>query len=174
LEQLTPLGWRLRRAVRGLLPRKMHPWHGWPDDVYIVSYPRLGYTWLRRLLAHVLEPNRDWDVTVLALVVPDVYGPRPQGWIERRPHIVRSYEPYQPSYQRVIYLYRDGRDVAVSYYDYPTKVHGYRGSFAFSLRSSLLADYHMVRGRATCGPGSLRSIQSIFLLLGTRRWLLTL
>jgi hypothetical protein len=32
------------------------------------------------------------------------------------PRIIKSHDPYTPTYKRVVYIVRDGRDVAVSYY----------------------------------------------------------
>jgi hypothetical protein len=43
---------------------------------------------------------------------------------------MKSHESYTPTYPRVVYLVRDGRDVAVSYYNFHCTLHGYTGSFA--------------------------------------------
>ena len=115
-----------------------------PNDVYLVSYPRSGNTWLRYLLANLLEPDGDWNVDNLSQVIPDIHQPWPDDWIERSPRIVKSHKAWQPDYPQVVYLYRDGRDVAVSYFDFQRKLRGYKESF-----DTFLEDYmqgHMPYG----------------------------
>jgi len=100
-----------------------------PSDVFLVSYPRSGNTWVRYLLANLLEPERDWDINNLRRVVPDIYESFPANWLQRSPRVLKSHEPFTSRYKNVIYLYRDGRDVAVSYYDYMKKLHKYEDDF---------------------------------------------
>ena len=47
---------------------------------------------------------------------------------------MESNESYQPNYPRVIYLVRDGRDIAVSYYNFYQTIKGYSGTFEEFLR----------------------------------------
>lgn len=125
---------RTKRAILRLLGREHSaPWREpldiREDDVFLVSYPRSGNTWLRYLLANLLEPGQEWNITNLSRVVPDIHEPWPRDWISRTPRLLKSHQPYRPYYPRVIYLYRDGRDVAVSYYDFLRKLKGYRSTF---------------------------------------------
>lgn len=87
------------------------------DDVFLVSYPKSGNTWLRFMLAYCLHDieSESVDFHNIQTLIPDIYV----GWPtnkKTRPRIMKSHEPYTPRYPRVIYLYRDGRDVIVSYY----------------------------------------------------------
>ena len=90
-----------------------------PDDLFLVSYPRSGNTWLRFLLANVLRPGETVTFGTMARVVPDVYD-EPDAALRKlpRPRALKSHEPYDPRYPSVLYLVRNPVDVAVSYYHY--------------------------------------------------------
>jgi hypothetical protein len=54
--------------------------------------------------------------------VPDIYINRdPQLQLLPRPRYFKSHEAYRPEYRRVIFIVRDPRDVAVSYYHFVRK-----------------------------------------------------
>jgi hypothetical protein len=89
-------------------------------DAFLVSYPKSGNTWLRFMLTDLLGGRRadfDADSTVVAEVGAHRTAPAvlPDGG-----RLIKSHEPYagphKRSYRKAIYLVRDGRDVAVSYY----------------------------------------------------------
>lgn len=107
------------------------------NDVVLVSYPRSGNTWMRYLLANLLAPGEDWNITNVGRVVPDIYEKMLPDPVKTSPRILKSHEPFREGYPRVIYLYRDGRDVAVSYYDFYTKLRGYQESFEAFLTKML-------------------------------------
>lgn len=88
-------------------------------DVFLVSYPRSGNTWVRFLIANVLKPaGVEIDFHNVQDYVPELG--RNNDIISRMesPRVVKSHSLYESSYPRVIYLVRDGRDVYVSYYHY--------------------------------------------------------
>jgi hypothetical protein len=86
------------------------------DDTFIVSFPRSGNTWTQFLLTNLLCDGPA-DFRVLEHFVPDVHQRTDAELLAaRRPRIIKSHAPYDRRYPRVIYLVRDGRDVAVSYY----------------------------------------------------------
>lgn len=115
------------------------------DDTFLVSYPRSGNTWMRYLLANLLKPGNRWHIKNINEVVPDIYQVDISS--HPRPRIIKSHEPYSGNYPKVIYMYRDGRDVAVSYYDLSRTAFGYTGSFNdFVLQ--------MLRGGKDVGFGS--------------------
>jgi len=82
---------------------------------------------MRYLLANILRPNCSWHINNLNDVVPDIY----QVSIENctGSGVIKSHEPYTRNYNKVIYMYRDGRDVAVSYYNLSKTAFGFTGSF---------------------------------------------
>ncbi len=120
----------LRKLGLGALPidRSMPPVM-YPDDRYLVSYPRSGNTWLRYLIANLLDPDTDWTESNLQQIVPDLHDYTFLQTDYPRPRYIKSHEPYKPQYTHVLMLYRDGRDVAVSYHNYLRTVRG--RSFTF-------------------------------------------
>jgi hypothetical protein len=107
------------------------------DDVYVVTYPRSGTTWMQYML-HLLTTPGEVDFSHLNEVSP---------WFERSlsvgfmnaadferypgPRIFKSHLPWGwlPRPGRYVYIWRDGRDVAVSYYHFYRSHLGFRGDF---------------------------------------------
>lgn len=108
-----------------------------PDDVFLVSYPRSGNTWMRFLLAHLMYPENEWTVDNIQQIIPDIYDTRSIGIIGTKPRIIKSHEQNTSKYKKVLYLYRDGRDVSVSYFDYMKKLHNYSSGFGSFLHEML-------------------------------------
>lgn len=105
------------------------------DDIFLVSYPRSGNTWLRHLLACLRYPDRQWGHHNLNEAVPDMY--EVGAGMDRlpSPRFIKSHEPYDSRYPKVIYLYRDPRDVAVSYYKMLTCEKQYTENFSRFLQT---------------------------------------
>jgi len=91
------------------------------DDIFLVSYPRSGNTWTRFLIGNVMSPDEPVTFANLELRVPSIYT-FPNRVLRRLPRILKSHDVYDPRYPRVIYIVRDPRDVAVSFYHYNLKV----------------------------------------------------
>jgi hypothetical protein len=106
-----------------------------PRDVFLVSYPKSGNTWVRFMLADLLsgrDAAADFDRD--SVIIADVGSHR--GTPEVLPgggRLIKSHEPYagprRRFYRRAIYLVRDGRDVAVSYYYTLIRRGMYEGEF---------------------------------------------
>lgn len=88
------------------------------DDVFVVSYPKSGNTWVRFLLANALYPDADVDFHTIHDLVPEVGKEDVRRAALPPPRILKSHAPYRAVYPRVIYILRDGRDVYTSYYHY--------------------------------------------------------
>ncbi len=87
------------------------------EQTYIVSYPRSGNGWIRFLLANILYPEKDVNYISVNTFMPDACQ-RSQWheWGVKNTAILKHHSCFLPEYRKVIYLYRDGRDVALSLY----------------------------------------------------------
>jgi O-antigen chain-terminating methyltransferase len=91
------------------------------DDVFLVSYPKSGRTWLRFLIGNYLSGNQADFPNSYQNWVPDLdYNPQQCCQLER-PRFIQSHRSYTPEFIRIVYIVRDGRDVAVSYYFHALK-----------------------------------------------------
>jgi Sulfotransferase domain len=93
-----------------------------PDDVYLTSYPRSGNTWTRFLLGNLLNLNDPVTFGNIESRVPEIYF-NADHVLRRlpRPRLLKSHEPFHPNYPQIIYIVRDPRDVAVSFYHHNIK-----------------------------------------------------
>jgi len=95
----------------------------WPDDVFLVSFPKSGNTWTRFLVGNLIHQDDRVSFVNIERVVPDIAGfSRKEFRLIPRPRVIKSHDCFDPRYRRVIYLVRDPRDVAVSSYYYAKKM----------------------------------------------------
>ncbi len=93
-----------------------------PDDTFIVSYPRSGNTWTRFLIANLLFGGQPVSFANIELLIPDAeaqssrYMKRVRG-----PRVIKTHQYFDHRYPKVLYITRDPRDVAVSYYNFSRK-----------------------------------------------------
>ncbi len=93
-----------------------------PDDTFIVSYPRSGNTWTRFLVANLLHPQEAATFANIERLVPDAEAQSSRYMLRiPSPRTIKSHSYFDPRYPRVIYIVRDPRDVALSYYDFSRK-----------------------------------------------------
>jgi peroxiredoxin len=116
----------VRSPVEAFVPRA--------DDIFVVTYPRSGTTWMQMIL-YQLTTEGGMDFPHITQVCP---------WFERSlkdgtafdalpaPRVFKSHLSYRKIPKgpcRYIYVARDGKDVAVSYYHFCTTHMGYQGTF---------------------------------------------
>ncbi len=94
----------------------------YPDDVFLVSYPRSGNTWTRFLLGNLIYQDAPVTFSNIESRIPEIYF-NPDRMLRAlpRPRMLKSHESFQPQYPHVIYIVRDPRDVAVSFYHHNVK-----------------------------------------------------
>lgn len=94
----------------------------YPGDTFIVSYPRSGNTWTRFLVANLLHPEETVTFTNVERLVPDTSSQSNRA-LKRtpRPRTIKTHEYFDARYKKVLYIVRDPRDVALSYYDFQRK-----------------------------------------------------
>jgi hypothetical protein len=109
------------QKVFGLRPPGRHV-QVFPDDVFLVSYPKSGNTWTRFLIANLVYPQKSPDFSNINDLLPD-----PEAMAKRdlerltRPRILKSHQYFDPRYQKVVYIVRDPRDVVLSEYYFDIK-----------------------------------------------------
>lgn len=92
-----------------------------PTDVFIVTYPKSGTTWLRFMVANVIHQEMS-DLKAMYTVVPDINDvylnriPLHTYAALADPRFFVLHAPYDPALRRTVYVMRDPRDTMVSYY----------------------------------------------------------
>ncbi|MGA7446059.1 MAG: sulfotransferase domain-containing protein [Terriglobales bacterium] len=122
----------MRSAARYALGRdsSLRRHEVWPDDIFLVSFPKSGNTWTRFLLGNLMNPDKPVGFDDIESVVPDIaVFPRADFRKLKPPRLIKSHDCFDPRYRRVIYIIRDPRDVAVSLYYYAKKVKNIDDSF---------------------------------------------
>jgi hypothetical protein len=94
----------------------------YPDDTFVVSYPRSGNTWTRFLIANLVYPEKNVGFINIEKLIPDTSSQSNRALKSTpRPRIIKTHEYFDHRYPKVIYIVRDPRDVALSYYDFQRK-----------------------------------------------------
>lgn len=94
----------------------------YPDDIFLVSYPRSGNTWTRLLMVNLLYPQENVTFANIERFIPDAHW-QSNRTLKRtpRPRIIKTHQYFDPRYRKMIYIVRDPRDIALSYYDFQRK-----------------------------------------------------
>ncbi|HEU4885615.1 MAG TPA: sulfotransferase domain-containing protein [Longimicrobium sp.] len=125
IDKAVPKSWaaRLHRArIRLRFVEYQARYAGSPDDIFIVTYPKSGTTWLQ-MIVYQLTTDGAMDFTHIAEVSPHLEERMmPRGLqisdLRSTPRVVKSHLPYfliPRGPGRYIYGVRNGLDVAVSY-----------------------------------------------------------
>ena len=137
----------LKQRVRRSLTRRRFVKSIRPSDVFIVTYPRSGTTWLRYLIANIMNADSREDITFrsfrdYAPDINDLYAA--QGTLDEYvslpdPRLFSIHARYDAHFPHVVYVLRDPRDVMVSYYHYRLKR---ERTYGGSLQEFLKSDDH--------------------------------
>jgi hypothetical protein len=99
------------------------------DDVFLVSYPRSGNTWLRFMLLQARPGFHKEDFQRIEEIIPDMHGGKPW-FLCRRANVIKSHLTYWQPFRRVVYLVRDGRAATYSNWKYQWDEGKHRFSFS--------------------------------------------
>ena len=110
----------IKRALGLHMPGRMLD--VFPDDTFLVSYPKSGSTWVRFLVANLRSPEKDPDFTNINDLFTD-YGAFSKRALNRlpRPRTMKSHQYFDPRYRKVLYIVRDPRDVVLAEYHFGIK-----------------------------------------------------
>ena len=103
----------------------------YPEDTFLVSYPRSGNTWVRNIVARILYPSENIvSLKHLNLLVPDIHKDMPQGIPgaapSTAPRVIKTHRPFPlrhnkldgALYKRNIYVSRHPYKVVLSLFHY--------------------------------------------------------
>jgi hypothetical protein len=94
----------------------------YPDDTFLVSFPRSGNTWTRFLVCNLIYPDDPVTFAELESRIPEIYDVTDRTLRAfPRPRIIKSHESFDPRYKKILYVVRDPRDVLLSYYEFQLK-----------------------------------------------------
>jgi len=119
LDTINQLGYAVKYVLG--LDRAGNNLTVFPDDTFIVSYPKSGNTWMRFLIGNLIYPE-GVDFSNINKKIPDP-GDVSKRHLKRlpRPRYIKSHSPYDPRYRKVILIVRDPRDVVLSEYHFDIK-----------------------------------------------------
>jgi len=124
--------------------RKLTPKQMRNDDIYLVSYPRSGNTWISFLIINVIILYLDLNIEVnffnIHTFIPDIHLSREIPERLQFPpfrRIIKSHSSYNPFYKNIFLLVRDPRDVMVSYYHYRKNLGEYQNDISSFIRENI-------------------------------------
>lgn len=116
--------------IRNIVVARRHRYLD-PRDIMIASYPKSGNTWLRMLLSSLVAGQID-SFDDLPSYVPEleVLGRMKNAYrLQSGGRMVKTHEQWTERYCRGVYVVRDCRDVAVSYYWHQLSTGQFAGEF---------------------------------------------
>lgn len=99
-----------------------------PDDIFVASYPKSGNTWLRFILANMKSKGEEITFQNIDQYVPDVYTSKHIINSQTQRRMIKTHQALFDHYPRTVYIYRDYRDVLVSFYHYETALQHFNGT----------------------------------------------
>jgi sulfotransferase family protein len=104
------------------LDKSGHNFVTYPDDTFIVSFPKSGNTWTRFLIANLLQLDPPVTFLDMERLVPSIDGQTRRFFKAMpRPRVLKDHAAFTPQYKNVIYIVRDPRDVALSAHNFLLK-----------------------------------------------------
>lgn len=105
------------------------------DDTFLCSYPKSGNTWVRFLVANLLEQKLEITFRNIDDYVPEIELHKERlNHLSKRP-LMKTHWNLFYLFPKTIYLVRDPRDAYISLYHYATKNGWFAGSLPDFLRT---------------------------------------
>jgi len=95
-----------------------YPFHS--EDRFIVSFPKSGSTWLRFIIGSYIT-DEEFDFHKGRVLITDIHADKELALAQEPPRLLKSHDPYNPNYQKVLHIVRDVRSVVISYYYHQLK-----------------------------------------------------
>ncbi len=105
------------------------------DDIFIVSYPKSGNTWLRFLIANMLDNKNTITFNNIDNYVHGIHSAKDIINKKTSKRFIKSHYPFFEYYPKTVYIYRDYRDVLISFYHYQIALQEFKGTFSKFIRS---------------------------------------
>ena len=110
----------IKRALGLHMPGRMLD--VFPDDTFLVSYPKSGSTWVRFLVANLRSPDKNPDFTNINDLFTDFQAFSKRALLRLpRPRTMKSHLYFDSRYRKVLYIVRDPRDVVLAEYHFGIK-----------------------------------------------------
>ncbi|MBI5429905.1 MAG: sulfotransferase domain-containing protein [Nitrosomonadales bacterium] len=124
------------------------------SDIYLISYPKSGNTWMRYLMTYAIWPEiAEVDLVEMAAYFPS-FGLQHDIAMMREPdspcnqlkhRLIKHHAPHDElasqHVKRAIYIARDGRDAIVSYWHFCNQRDGTNISFSDFIECSVKPEY---------------------------------
>ena len=90
------------------------------NDLFVVSYPKSGNTWLRLIVANLYFGHANYNN--IENLIPDIYHTSESKFINKKLRIFKCHDHYDFRFRRAVYVVRDPREVIVSAYFFAIKI----------------------------------------------------
>lgn len=90
------------------------------SDIFIVSYPKSGNTWMRLIVANMFF--KDVNINNIDKFSPEYYSQKESLFFNNKKRIFKSHDYFDHRFKKVIYIVRDPREVLVSSYYFQIKL----------------------------------------------------
>ena len=130
------------KFIKNIKHLRLTPKKKYHNDLYLVSFPRSGSTWLSFLIANIIAIKNSINYKItqfnIHMWLPDIHVTRniAKNLKLQFPfyRIIKSHSIFNPYYNYVLYLIRDPRDVLISYHKFLTQQNSYDGSLSYFIR----------------------------------------
>lgn len=125
-----------RRRIGGLMSysisvRNVNTYQARPDDIFIVTYPKSGTTWLQNILVQIQTQGKA-EFETIADASPTLESSMIELDQFPSPRFIKTHlkdEQLPADIPKIIYVSRHGLDVSRSFYFHHRKLLGFNGSF---------------------------------------------